>query len=739
MLNDDQLILLEDAPIPVPVGREEAHWPLLIVDDDEDVHHATEFALRDLHILGRPLEFLHAFNGAEAVDVLRQRNDVAVVLLDVVMEREDAGLLVVDRIRNELAMAAVRIVLRTGQPGYAPELDAIANYDINDYKTKNELTRGKLFTTVTAAIRSFDQIRCLEAARNGLEIIAETTAGFNPELGMQAFADSVIVQLAALIQAPAEGLVCSRNVPEAAAKGETAIRVLAARGRYLPAVREPLSVLGEDRARRVMIACFKERRAIWDDAGLALYYPGCDNADFAVFVGSTATMHCIDHHLIDVFTTNVGLCARNVGLVDRLRQAAYRDPLTRLPNRAAQIATIDVPAERPIGETYVLALIDIDQFSETIDAFGYRFGDLQLQAVARQLRNRLPPEVFVARVGSDVFGVWGPAAVVNPENLRNVLKAPFQTEAGLYTVSFSIGLVRAADTHAGGADLLRDAAIALKRAKLEGPGHDAYYTTEVGVQTRQRMRLLHDLRSALDRQQLFVVYQPQIEIASGRVLGVEALVRWRDGEGQLVPLEQFIGIAEHSGLIVGIGAWVLRTALEAQRQLIAAGHVLRMSVNVSPVQFRNEGFVRMVGAAIAEAKADPGLIELEITESVALYGWPQVIEGMHSLKALGASIAIDDFGTGFSSLSYLARLPADCLKIDRSFITALGNHHSGTPIAEMLIQLGQQLGMRVIAEGVENEAQMATLARLGCREAQGMVISAGKPLPELLDWLAERS
>lgn len=183
--DDDHLALVEDTLEQDAGPLVEASWTLLIVDDDEDVHHATEFALHDLRVLGRPLHFLHAFSAAEAIAVLKRHPDVAVVLLDVVMEREDAGLAAVDRIRKELGMASVRIVLRTGQPGYAPELEAIANYDINDFKTKTELTRSKLFTTITSAIRSYDQIRRLDENRSTLKLIINGASRFDAESGLR--------------------------------------------------------------------------------------------------------------------------------------------------------------------------------------------------------------------------------------------------------------------------------------------------------------------------------------------------------------------------------------------------------------------------------------------------------------------------------------------------------------------------------------------------------------------------
>ena len=731
--DDDQLAFLDDMPAPDSGSAAEACWYLLIVDDDEDVHHATEFALSDLRVLGRPLEFLHAFSAGEAIAILERQRDVAVVLLDALMDHEDAALKAVERIRNDLGLDAVRIILRTGQPGYAPELDAIANYDINDYKTKTELTRGKLFTTVTAAIRSFEQIQRLEASRSGLELIIDGSSHFNAEQGLPSFGAAVIAQLSDLLGIPPHGMVCIR-----CGSGSAAGIVLAAAGRYEAMINQPLAAVGEPGAREMLERCLHERRNQCGEHSLALYFAGRHGSNFAVYVESTAAIRAVDRHLLNVFRTNIAICGENIGLVERLRRAAYVDTLTGLPSRAAQIEVIDGLAEGARSANYVLAMIDIDQFSETIDAFGYRFGDQQLQAVAGRLRAKLPDDVHVARVGSDVFGVFGRSEVVNPASLRAILLAPFDSEGGLHTISFSIGLVRADAVDADGADLQRNAAIALKRAKVAGPGNDAYYTAEVGALTRQRVHMLHDLRAALENGDLFVVYQPQIDLSSGAVVGIEALLRWRTATGEFVPLEQFIAIAEQSGLIVAVGSWVLRTALAAQRELATKGFPLRMAVNVSPVQFRQPGFLDVVGDAMAENSLDPGLLELEITESVALSGWTQTVERMHAIKALGALIAIDDFGTGFSSLSYLARLPADCLKIDRSFVHALDNQRSGTPIAAMVIQLGKQLGMRVLAEGVEDCEQLQTLVDLGCHEAQGMVYAPAMAQQDLLVWLANR-
>ncbi|MGE5946240.1 MAG: EAL domain-containing protein [Betaproteobacteria bacterium] len=734
--DDDQLVFVDE--IAEAPGEEMLlpSWPLLVVDDDEDVHHATEFALRGLQVLGRSLEFLHASSAAGALDVLGQRPDVAVVLLDVVMEREDAGLRAVERIRNELGMAAVRIVLRTGQPGYAPELEAISNYDINDYKTKSELTRSKLFTTVTAAIRSFDQIHRLEASRSGLELIAEGAIRFNAEHGLHAFGAAVLAQMAALLGVPASGVICldaPGNEPGLlAGRGPV---VLAGAGQFSRYAGQPLAMIDAGPVRQLLDACLAEERNQFAEHCLALSFPGRQGRRLAACLESAAPLREVDRHLLDVFCANISICGENVELVERLRTTAYVDALTGLPNRAAQITAIDQMARIGAPSIGAVALVDIDQFSETIDAFGYRFGDEQLRAVAGRLRAALPDEVYVARVGGDVFSVCGDPALVNSGKLRAVLAEPFDGEGGQHTIYFSIGLVHPDGLQHSGADLLRDAAVALKRAKSEGPGNAAVYTPEVGEQTRQRVHLLHHLRSAFDAGQLYLAYQPQLDLATRRPVGVEALLRWPEAGGGFVPLDQLISVAEQSGMIVELGAWVVQAALATQRRLVADGFELRMAINVSAVQFHHPGFVTMLEQALATASVDPSRIELEITESIALRGCAQIEERLRAVKLLGVSLAIDDFGTGFSSLSYLDRLGADCLKIDRSFVAAIDGGGSGKRIADLIIQLGHHLGMRVIAEGVEQPAQLDILAGLGCHEAQGWCYASAMPQAELLHWL----
>jgi EAL domain-containing protein (putative c-di-GMP-specific phosphodiesterase class I) len=306
-------------------------------------------------------------------------------------------------------------------------------------------------------------------------------------------------------------------------------------------------------------------------------------------------------------------------------------------------------------------------------------------------------------------------------------------------VSVCIGLVRCDIGEGSGIELLSDAFIALKRAKLAGPGSHQFYTRSIGEETRAHTRILHDLQQALDGQSLHLVYQPQVSLASGQVVGLEALVRWQRDDGSMTRPDQFIPVAERSGMIVALGAWVLRNALAAMRQLAAANHGdLRMAINVSPVQLRDPAFLELVDRILAQNGPRAGQLEFEITESIAALGVERITSLLGEVRKRDIEIAIDDFGTGFSSLSCLDKLPVDRLKIDRSFVAGLGEQGTGGRIAEMIVPLGHCLGISVLAEGVETPGQADILRAMGCDEAQGYLFAKPMPLDSLLGWLQTR-
>ena len=288
-------------------------------------------------------------------------------------------------------------------------------------------------------------------------------------------------------------------------------------------------------------------------------------------------------------------------------------------------------------------------------------------------------------------------------------------------------------------DALKDANIALKRAKKSRRGGFIMFSADMGSDIRERVRLLQGLRSAVEAERLFIVYQPQMHLDSGRVVGVEALIRWRNDDGTFVPPDRFIPLAEASGMIVAIGDWVLRMSCMELVRLQALGFPqLRMSVNVSQIQFRHPQFLEKLNAALVDTGIPAQCLELEITESVAMEDAEFMLETLQLVRGLGISIAIDDFGTGYSSLSQLRQLPIDRLKIDRAFVSELSDKVSAGHIAAMVVELGRNLNLTVIAEGIETEAQALQLRQLGCHEGQGYLYAKPMTAIDVKEWLRTR-
>ena len=736
---DDDDLFIEDDSTDDPSQASNApvrSWKIAIVDDDEDVHKTTCFALQYTQILNRPLEFIHTYSKEETRRVFANESDIAVILLDVVMETEQAGLELVSFIREELKWRDTRIILRTGQPGYAPEEEAIRNFDINDYKTKNELTRKKLLTSLTAAIRSYEQICTIDASRRGLHQIILSSASFTFDHGIQAFAAGVITQIAALCGVPPEGLLCAQGELNEGENGQQ-FNVIASAGHYSRLMNCTIDEIGDVNIQNALTHVLTHRESLFNEHNMTLYFSGRGNRPLAAYIDLPYALSEINHNLLEVFCSNLGVCLDNLSLVNQLKNHAYRDQLLKLPNRLKFIDHINdlIKAKRP---QQMLALVDIDDFAEINDVLGHHYGDLLLKAVADRLRSDLGNDIFLARISGDVFGLLGHQAQLHPDHLKQLFSAPFIFDDTAHAVSTSTGMVELSGYETDGAEALKDASIALKRSKTYQRGSYTLFTRKMGLEIRERATLMQHLHAAFDAERLFLMYQPQIELSTQRFIGLEALIRWRTDDGQMIPPTDFIPLAEYSGLIVSLGAWVLRTACFLMVRLQKAGIAPeRMAVNVSVVQFRQDDFVENVRKALADSGLRAENLELEITESVTMASASMFESRLHELKKMGINIAIDDFGTGFSSLSYLDKLPVDRLKIDRAFVQQIDTPE-GPRIAELITQLGKKLGLSVIAEGIETQTHLDTLQAMGCHEGQGFLI--GRPIPEdmLLEWIKAR-
>ncbi|WP_374378215.1 putative bifunctional diguanylate cyclase/phosphodiesterase [Dongia sp.] len=416
---------------------------------------------------------------------------------------------------------------------------------------------------------------------------------------------------------------------------------------------------------------------------------------------------------------------------ERILHMAHHDALTALPNRNLfrDRLTQAMARARRGGNTVAVLCLDLDRFKPVNDTFGPEIADELLRQVALRLTHSTRADDTVARLGADEFALIqvglshpdGPAFMA--DRLVKALSEPFIIAGHQIVIGVSIGIALFPNDGINGGDLLRAADTALGRAKSAGGNAYRFFESEMDLRLQERRRLEHDLRQALNENQLELHYQPLVDCRDSSVLGCEALLRWAHPERGAISPAEFIPLAEECGLIKQLGEWVLKTACSEAATWPADKIV---AVNLSPIQFRQPDLAQRILSIIAETGLDPQRLELEITEGVLIEDTDRTLAILRELKAAGIHISLDDFGTGFSSLSYLQRFPFDKIKIDRSFIWAMEQNADSMAIVRAVIALGRSLRITVTAEGVEKPSQLAALGRENCDQAQGYLF--GKPM-----------
>jgi len=874
-LQNDKLSFAPESVLQVEDSRatdlNANRWKLMIIDDDQVIHDISHMVLKETSYQKGEIEIIDGFSGEDARRLLQEHPDTAVILLDVVMETDHAGLDVVKYIREELDNQMVRIILRTGQPGQAPEKDVITQYDINDYKEKSELTAQKLHTTVISSLRNYHDLKKIQdlvLSKTHLEdIVAERTQELETanqnllneveertqanialsksetrlaeaqriaktghwewQLGKNTFnlsqqarqvfglSDTTIEihRDDAFLNVSDHEIKFIEEKIESVIKNKTPYkiehRILHPDGSVaiVQHCGEPLldasgkltSIIGTVQDITAQYKANEEMRklsgAIQQTAD-AVMITNCEgiieyvNPAFEEMTGYSHQEAKGHNSSIlksgkqsksfyqrlwkivrkgEIFSDVIINRRKDGGLYyeektiaplkdgqgvithyiatgrditdrmeaqQRLFRLAHHDALTGLPNRALLQDRLSQALTRTQRHKRFIAVmfLDMDRFKVINDTLGHDIGDALLQAMAERLIDCVREGDTVARLGGDEFAIIlndvAHKSDVTPiaNKILTSLAQPFRIDKHELFITTSIGITLSPEHGSDTMTLLKKADTAMYRAKAAGKNNAQFYTNADDSKAVEKLALETALRRALKREEFHLHYQPQIDVKSGKLKGVEALLRWRHEHFSNVSPMHFIPLLEETGLIIPVGEWVLETACRQIKQWHDEGHDdIRVAVNISGRQFQMTKLEERVDEILRKTGAAAECLELEITEGLLIDNIEETAKSLHQLHRMGISISIDDFGTGYSSMGYLKNLPIDVLKIDRSFVVDITNNPDDEAIASGMIHLAHSLGMKVIAEGVEDVDQLELLKDKGCDLIQGYLFS--RPLP----------
>jgi EAL domain-containing protein (putative c-di-GMP-specific phosphodiesterase class I)/GGDEF domain-containing protein/CheY-like chemotaxis protein len=727
----EEFLFAPEADVPTADGAVRKTLTVLTVDDDADFQRSLRLALGSFRYQGHLVDLITASSATQAARMLSQRPDVSVIVLDIVMETDDAGLRLVKSVREILGNAEVRIILVTGQPGVASMQASLDTLDISDYWLKTDLTYERLHGILTSNLRTWEQIRALRSARRGLQAIVEASNSLTRAQGLPDFSGRMVRELAHVLGLEPDGMMC---VQEVTSTDPHAALVVGAAGRFINCIAKEVAVIADPDIRNLLVSGLTEQRNIETPTSQVLFFRGADAGPHAAaYLATGRTLDATERELLSVFASNINSGLINVSLTSRLDRLAYEDSLLAIPNANALLRAVESVMAVPAPRDRSLLFIDLDKYSQSCLSLGIEQGDLMLMKMAQRLRVVFPPPCMVARLHDDTFGILGQTALLRADHVDRL--ESWDPEDPTNPPFIGVGASRIdLDRYKGSArSAMAMGTLLLKQARAQGLSQLIDYEPGMESASNQRFNQSHELYHALHHNEIRIELQPQIELATGRIVGAEALARWTRADGSHVPPSEFVTVAEANGLIVPLGRQVIELACAALAKLRDAGHPgLSIAVNVSPLQLSRREFPLELADAVRRHGVAPAQLELEITESAAMEDHQAKGEILGRLRTAGFPIAIDDFGTGYSSLGYLRSLPVTTLKVDRCFVAEIGVVRPHLAIADMIVLLGQRLHMKVLAEGVETEEQADWLRSRGCMLAQGYLYARPEPLAAFL-------
>ncbi|WP_430462652.1 EAL domain-containing protein [Thalassolituus sp. LLYu03] len=719
-------------------GAQFQTWKVLTVEDDATYQASLVHSLKDFTYRDAKVQLFTASSAAEAAAVLAEHPDMAVMLLDVVMETDDAGLRLVGSVREVLGNATLRIVLLTGQPGMAPRADIMHRFDVDEYWNKSDLSRETLHAVLSSHLRTWYSMTELQRAQQGLQMIIDASRSLMNRHDYDDFTQHVLDNIAHVVGVKSGGIVCASKSPKDISSDA---QIIAASGNYSSIRGQPISDPAFARFREgIDIVMSTQAHLIRPDYSI-LYFEtaSIDGLHYLVMVDSDVELTESKVNLLRVFSENIRSGFTTVALLNRLSYLAYFDERLGLSNRNGLLRELISMNSREL-QSSVLLLIGIRSFRDMTITLGEHYTNLLLVHFCERITERFPHTLQVANLGEGRLALlFHRQYFPGDEELGAEAEQRVVIEGVVHHLLLSFCTLDLADLN----DYPIHEALHLAEASLSRAmqANRAFVTSgrEQQRNISKSFMKLQKLQQALLNDELALYLQPKVELESGDVTGLEALVRWIDQDGTVVSPAEFIPLADASGLICSLDLLVLNKTIEAIAEMAKAGVLLPVSFNVVAADLNNRAFTERLFAALDSGEVQPSLLEVEITESQSMHDYQRYSALLKRLIDRGVGVSIDDFGTGYSSLAHITRLAATTLKIDQSFVQGVVGSMNDLHVVELVIKIGRRFGFNVIAEGIETDEQRQTLLNAGCRFGQGYLFARPMPVEEFIRWIGNRA
>lgn len=713
-------------------------WNILSVEDSTDYQAALVSSLNAITLPPHTCLKIHTAQSAyQASKILNSCHNIGLILLDVVMEEDDAGLRLVSIIREEIGDASVRIVLLTGQPGFAPEQEVMQSLDIDEYWNKSDINEDKLKTIVYSNMRTWAYMRELTEARQGLQIVLDAARSINSRYDLPSFTRTVLSEIGNILGVESGGLFCMGDSVSSIDEA----RVETATGCYsdlegLFISDQNLSELKDD-----LTKALREQKHVITGKQSIFYFDTNNINDkcYLIVVNSDAPISEAHRNLLQVFSENIHSGFTNIALLNRVTELAYTHIDLNIPNRNWLKKQIGNMTSKERENTRLL-MLEINHFDEMKFTFGYEFVQNVLSFMFRKIQDILPPSSQVSLSGHKQFSILlNVNFSISSELIDGLTYNEIEVDGVAHSASFTLLDMRLDGIKpCSAARIISMAESALKQASVHG---DAYvqHSQADADEISHRYSLMGELRAAIRQRALSVMLQPKISLSSGRVVGFEALARWQREDGSFVRPDIFIAIAEASGLIHKLDCLIFEKCVEVLHQLCDLGYKLPVSFNASAYDLVHPEYFSNISATISRSMIKPELLELEVTETQAISDYDKIKKSLQCFIELGIKISIDDFGTGYSSLAHIAKITAHCIKIDRTFVRDLETDENSQHVIKMILKLGKQFGFNIVAEGIETDYQRQWLKAAGCNVGQGFLFSKPMFIDDVITFLSQEN